>query len=229
MPDTSSPVFHFGPFVLDVADRSLKRAGVAIALTPKVFDVLVTLVASAGRLVEKDAIFRAVWPDTVVEEGSLTKGVFTLRQVLGQNEETVYIETVPKRGYRFVAPVMNEHTADAFSREGSAPAGVPSNAVAVLSLADMSEKGDQAYFCEGLTEEIINALGQVPDLRVASYTSSARVSRRGANAREVAAVQARPCVSACSCCERGTDSRPGAAALTAICATSSPCRMRSQA
>lgn len=186
MPDMSSPVFHFGPFVLDVADRSLKRAGVAIALTPKVFDVLVTLVASSGRLVEKDAIFRAVWPDTVVEEGSLTKGVFTLRQVLGQDEQTVYIETVPKRGYRFVAPVMSGHAADDLSREGAAPAGVPSNAVAVLSLTDMSEKGDQAYFCEGLTEEIINALGRVPDLRVASYTSSARVSRRGSDAREVA-------------------------------------------
>jgi TolB-like protein len=186
MPDTSSPVYCFGPYVLDVADRSLKRAGVAIALTPKVFDVLVTLVASAGRLVEKDAIFRAVWPDTVVEEGSLTKGVFTLRQALEQNDDTVYIETVPKRGYRFVAAVMNGHAVADASGGGASTAETPSNAVAVLSLTDMSEKGDQAYFCEGLTEEIINALGRVPDLRVASYTSSARVSRRGSDAREAA-------------------------------------------
>lgn len=186
MPESTLPVYRFGPYVLDVGDRSLKRDGVVLPLTPKTFDVLATLVASAGRLVDKSAIFRAVWPDTAVEEGNLTKAVFTLRQVLGGRDGTVFIETVPKRGYRFVAPVLNGHAAMAGTMAGAAAVTVPANAVAVLSLTDMSEKGDQAYFCEGLTEEIINALGHVPDLRVASYTSSARVSRRDADAREVA-------------------------------------------
>src|SRR5687768_10124329 len=107
MPEGASPAFRFGPFVLDVADRSLTRHGVRVALTPKLFDLLVALVTSAGRLVEKDALLQSVWPDVAVEEGNLTKGVFSLRQLLEQ-EGTRYIETVPKRGYRFAAVVSRE-------------------------------------------------------------------------------------------------------------------------
>ena len=83
MPGGTSPVYRFGPFALDVPDRSLKRDGVSLPLTPKQFDLLVALVTNAGRLVEKDALLRVVWPDVAVEEGNLTKGVFTLRQLLG--------------------------------------------------------------------------------------------------------------------------------------------------
>ena len=107
MPEGASPVYRFGPFVLDVADRSLKRDGVAIPLTPKQFDLLVALVTNAGRLVEKDTLLKSVWPDVAVEEGNLTKGIFSLRQLLEQ-EGVRYIETVPKRGYRFAATVTRE-------------------------------------------------------------------------------------------------------------------------
>src|ERR671910_2999114 len=107
MPEAAGPAFRFGPFVLDIADRSLKRDGVPVALTPKLFDLLVALVTNAGRLVEKDVLLKAVWPDVAVEEGNLTKGVFSLRQLLEQ-EGTRYIETVPKRGYRFSATVTRE-------------------------------------------------------------------------------------------------------------------------
>src|SRR5918994_3951000 len=105
MPEAAGPAFKFGPFVLDIADRSLKRDGVPVALTPKLFDLLVALVTNAGRLVEKDALLKSVWPDVAVEEGNLTKGVFSLRQVLEQEGGPRYIETVPKRGYRFIAPI----------------------------------------------------------------------------------------------------------------------------
>src|SRR5688572_829724 len=100
----TNPAFRFGPFVLDVADRSLKRDGAPVALTPKHFDLLVALVTGAGRLVERDALLKAVWPDVAVEEGNLTKGVFALRQLL-EEEGVRYIETVPKRGYRFTGAV----------------------------------------------------------------------------------------------------------------------------
>ena len=110
MPEGASPVYRFGPFVLDVADRSLKRDSVAIPLTPKQFDLLVALVTSAGRLVEKDALLKSVWPDVAVEEGNLTKGIFSLRQLL-EREGVRYIETVPKRGYRFAATVTREASA----------------------------------------------------------------------------------------------------------------------
>src|SRR5687768_15325799 len=105
MPETGTAVFRFGPFVLDVADRSLKRDGVPVALTPKLFDLLVALVTNSGRLVEKDTLLKAVWPDVAVEEGNLTKGIFSLRQLLERDLDLRYIETVPKRGYRFVAAV----------------------------------------------------------------------------------------------------------------------------
>src|SRR5574342_1705 len=98
MADRTTRVYRFGPFVLDVADRSLKRQGIPVSLTPKTFDLLVALVENAGRLVEKDALLSSVWPDVAVEEGNLTKGIFSLRQLLEQ-EGVRYIETVPKRGY----------------------------------------------------------------------------------------------------------------------------------
>src|SRR4051812_39134021 len=111
MSDNFAGVYRFGPYVLDIADRSLKCEGVSVSLTPKVFELLVVLTANAGRLVEKDVLLQTVWPDVAVEEGNLNKGVFTLRQVLGQNSEDDYIETVPRRGYRFTAMVTTESSA----------------------------------------------------------------------------------------------------------------------
>ena len=175
MPEGASLVYRFGPFVLDVGDHSLKRDGTPISLTPKAFDLLVALVENAGRLVEKDLLLKRAWPDVAVEEGNLTKGVFSLRQLLEEQGGTRYIETVPKRGYRFVAPVTAESprsTTETLPKERVAEP--PQNSIAVLPFRDMSANRDQEFFCEGMSEEIINALGRVPDLRVASYTSSAR-------------------------------------------------------
>ena len=175
MLEGTSPVYTFGPFVLDVTDRSLKRDGVPVPLTPKLFDLLVALVEGAGRLVEKDALLKKVWPDVAVEEGNLTKGVFSLRQLLDSDDSSRYIETIPKRGYRFVAPVI----AAAATPAGALPQGVSpetpvENSIAVMPFTDMSAARDHEFFCEGMSEEIINALGRVSALRVASYTSSLR-------------------------------------------------------
>ena len=102
-------VLRFGPFVLDVEEHTLTRNGVPVALTPKLFDLLHILAASGGRLLEKGALMKAAWPDAVVEEGNLTKGVFLLRQALGDTGESrAMIETVPRLGYRFVAPVTRD-------------------------------------------------------------------------------------------------------------------------
>jgi TolB-like protein/Tfp pilus assembly protein PilF len=168
-------IYRFGPFVLDVPDRSLKRHGSPIPLTPKVFDLLVALVENAGRLVDKDLLFKTVWPDVAVEEGNLTKGIFTLRQILEQEDGPRYIETVPKRGYRFAAIVSPGTDEPAPVAAAPAPiAGAAENSIAVMPFTDMSAERDQEFFCEGMSEEIINALGRVPDMRVSSYTSSLR-------------------------------------------------------
>ncbi len=98
--------YEFGSFRLDPAERLLLRAGKVVPLTPKVFDTLLALVENSGHLMEKDALMERVWPDSFVEEGSLTRNVSQLRKLLGEGaEEQAYIETLPKRGYRFVAEV----------------------------------------------------------------------------------------------------------------------------
>src|SRR5579863_4464169 len=98
--------YEFGPFKIDVSERLLFRENLALSLTPKAFDTLLALVESAGRILEKDDLMSKVWPDTVVEENNLSQNISALRKMLGQNpEERTYIETVPRRGYRFVATV----------------------------------------------------------------------------------------------------------------------------
>jgi DNA-binding winged helix-turn-helix (wHTH) protein len=95
--------FAFGPFLLDVGEATLHRRDRRIDLPPKAFDLLVVLVSRAGTLVRKDELLRSVWPDAVVEESNLSVTMSALRRALG--DAGAWIETVPKRGYRFVAPV----------------------------------------------------------------------------------------------------------------------------
>src|SRR5262245_10550266 len=95
-------IWEFGPFRLDETERLLLRDGSPVGMTPKVFDTLVALLERSGRLVEKDELMARLWPDTFVDEGALTRNISDLRKALGGER---YVETVPKRGYRFVAPV----------------------------------------------------------------------------------------------------------------------------
>jgi DNA-binding winged helix-turn-helix (wHTH) protein/Tfp pilus assembly protein PilF len=101
----SQRLYEFGPFRLDPEERLLLRNQELVALTPKAFDTLVVLIENSGRLLEKDDLMQAVWPDTFVDENTLTSNISTLRKALGQSKGGQYIETVPKRGYRFVANV----------------------------------------------------------------------------------------------------------------------------
>jgi Tol biopolymer transport system component/DNA-binding winged helix-turn-helix (wHTH) protein len=99
-------IYEFGLFRLDAAEHLLLRAGETVPLTPKAFDLLLTLVERHGRLLEKDELLKLVWPDTVVEEANLATNISLLRKALGEGENGQrYIETAPKRGYRFIATV----------------------------------------------------------------------------------------------------------------------------
>ena len=96
--------YEFGRFRLKPAERVLLREGEPVPLTPKVFDILVTLVEHGGQVVAKDDLMKRVWPNTFVEEGNLTQNISLLRKALGESPGGVqFIETVPRRGYRFVA------------------------------------------------------------------------------------------------------------------------------
>ena len=105
---SSGVVYRFASFRLDAGDRLLLHQERAVALTPKAFDTLLVLVERHGRLVTKDDLFQAVWPDAFVEENNLAQHISALRKVLGEEPGGPFIETVPKKGYRFVAPVVLE-------------------------------------------------------------------------------------------------------------------------
>jgi DNA-binding winged helix-turn-helix (wHTH) protein len=100
------PIYEFGRFRIDKQERTLSRDGSPVPLTPKAFDVLLLLVESRGHIVGKDELLNQVWADSFVEEGNLKVTVSMLRKVLEEGAgERQYIETVPRRGYRFVASV----------------------------------------------------------------------------------------------------------------------------
>lgn len=124
---TAPPLLEFGPFRLDPVKRRLLRDGGVVQLTPKAVEVLAVLVEHRGRVLEKDELMRAVWPDTVVEENNLARSVSSLRKALGERaNERRYVMTIPGRGYRFVAPVREvpRETAEA-AATGMAKVGAP--------------------------------------------------------------------------------------------------------
>src|SRR5215813_9816210 len=96
--------YEFGPFRLDPSERQLLRAGQVMPLTPKVFDTLLLFVENNNLLLTKDEMIGRIWPDSFVEESNLAQNVSMLRRALGEQPNgKPYIETVPKRGYRFIA------------------------------------------------------------------------------------------------------------------------------
>src|SRR5436190_5563930 len=98
--------YEFGPFQIDKLNHVLLRDGVTLPLKPKVFDTLLLLLENRERVLDKDELLRRLWPETVVEESNLSQNVYLLRKVLGEEAAgEIYIATMPKRGYRFVASV----------------------------------------------------------------------------------------------------------------------------
>ena len=97
--------YEFGKFQLDVDERVLLGGGATLEVTPKAFEILLLLIRNGGRTVTKEEIFQNVWPDSFVEETNLSHHIFRLRKILNETEQDKFIETVPRRGYRFVADV----------------------------------------------------------------------------------------------------------------------------
>jgi len=97
---------HFGTFVFDLKQRMLTRNGGVVALAPKDVEILLMLIEGCGQVVERQEIIERVWPKTFVEEANLSRHIFTLRQILCEGGSRV-IETIPKRGYRFVTPIAS--------------------------------------------------------------------------------------------------------------------------
>jgi DNA-binding winged helix-turn-helix (wHTH) protein/TolB-like protein/tetratricopeptide (TPR) repeat protein len=106
MSSSEKHLYEFGEFRLDTAERLLLRDGEPVSLPPKVFDTLVVLIRHSGHLLDKEQLMKELWPDAFVEDVNLSVNISALRKALGESENGQrYIETVPKRGYRFVAAV----------------------------------------------------------------------------------------------------------------------------
>ena len=123
MTEPADHVYAFGPFLLDTRERRLLRDGQPVPLTIKAFDLLEVLAKNDGRLLRKEELLRRVWPDAVVEENNLTVTISALRKALGEGPtDRQYIETVPRRGYRFVAD-LREVADDANAEAAVSKAG----------------------------------------------------------------------------------------------------------
>ena len=101
MSEENRHFYQFGPFRIDTRNRQLLRENEVVALKAKAIDTLLLLIESRGDVVEKNELMQRLWPDSFVEESNLTQNIYTLRKALGGD----YIQTVPRRGYRFVAEV----------------------------------------------------------------------------------------------------------------------------
>lgn len=106
IPTGTKHFYEFGPFRVDLEERTVLREGQIVPLPPKAFDLLLVLIQHSGRLVSKDDLMNTVWPDTFVEEANLSQNIFLLRKALGEKADAQrYIITVPGRGYKFAAEV----------------------------------------------------------------------------------------------------------------------------
>ncbi len=154
MSDAPPVAYKFGGFALLPADKQLLHNGKPVPLAPKAFDTLLLLVEGRGHLVEKDTFLKRVWPDSFVEEVALAHSISQVRKVLRNGARGLdFIETVPKRGYRFIAPVevVRAPPHESVSRV----------TLAVLPFENLAADLDNEYLADGVTEEVIAALGQV--------------------------------------------------------------------
>jgi DNA-binding winged helix-turn-helix (wHTH) protein/Tfp pilus assembly protein PilF len=152
--------YEFGSFRLDARERLLLHDGDIVPLGPKAFDMLLALVENSGHLLSKNELMQRLWPDTFVEEGSLAQNISLLRKALGESESQKFIETVPRRGYRFVGSVRKTI-----------------KSLAVLPFESFGIDADEKYLGIGIAETLTTRLASLklltvrPTSTVLKYTS----------------------------------------------------------
>lgn len=182
----SKRLYSFGPFQLDTGEQVLLRDGQPLPLKPKIFDLLVVLVENSGHVVCKDELMKQVWAGSFVEEGNLAVSMVKLRQALGEgHNEHRYIETVQRRGYRFVACVTEASQLEGIAAEGRlavAPSGMAGASdgyaaatratIAVLPFKSIGATGGE-YLGLGMADALITRLSNLRRVTVRP-TSSVR-------------------------------------------------------
>jgi DNA-binding winged helix-turn-helix (wHTH) protein/Flp pilus assembly protein TadD len=173
-------LYEFGPYLLDVREQLLLRDGQPLPLKPKLFDLLLVLVENSGHILHKNELMAKVWPNSFVEESNLTVSISALRKALGDGHNPhAYIETVPRRGYRFVAQVKEvldqrnqllEETRLIGSYRETAAAR---EAIAVLPFRVISSKAGDEYLGLGMTDALITRISNLNQI-VVRPTSAVR-------------------------------------------------------
>ena len=150
---------RFGTFEVDLKSHELRKHGLRLRLEEKLFQILELLLERPGQVINRRALREKLWPDTHVGyEHSLNTAINKLRDLLGDSAQSPrFIETLPRLGYRFIAPVLKPSRADHLNGR---------KMLAVLPLEDLGGNSDEEYFAEGLTEELISHLGQLDPKRL---------------------------------------------------------------
>src|SRR5271168_4746774 len=174
-PAQNSPVIRFGAFELDAANGELRKAGISLKIHPQPLRVLLLLAEHPGRAVTREEIQHCLWGDnTFVDfERGINFCVNQIRAMLGDHaEKPRYVETLPRRGYRFIAPIKvgAGHFADESISER--PADPALRSLAVLPFENLSGDPAQDYFADGTTDALITELGKISALRVISRQST---------------------------------------------------------
>ena len=165
--------FSFGPFVLDTGAYRLIKGDKVVQVSPKIIDLLLYLVLRPSILVTKDELFKALWPDVAVTDNALTQAVSELRQALGDDPgNPKYVQTVARRGYRFIGTVVAAASPTASSQIEShaAEAITRGPAVGVLDFTNVSNDGALAWLSSGIAETLTNDLRSALQLRIIDRT-----------------------------------------------------------
>ena len=185
----------FSDCVLDPERRELTRAAKAVSLGPKVFDLLLYLIRNRDRVVSKDHLIEDVWSGRIVSESTLASHINAVRKAIGDSgEQQRLVRTVPRKGFRFVGDVTETQAAERGPNEAPGPAtdankaarSLPSKpSIAILPFENLSADPEQAYFADGVVEEIITALSRVRWLFVIARNSSFTYRGRDVNLKQV--------------------------------------------
>jgi adenylate cyclase len=182
-------MLQFEGYTLDIVRYSLRTGDREVALRRKSFELLRYLVENPDRLVTKEELLKAIWPDVIVTDESLAHCVSEVRQALGDSKQTI-IATVPRRGYRFAAAV-SRIAASAGAPPLVAPSGSDAGhglgrpSVAVLPFANLSGDPQQDYFSDGITEDITTELSRFSELMVIARNSSFQYKGKAVDIRQV--------------------------------------------
>ncbi len=177
MQGPSSGSYRFGPFTVESGAYRLVRDGSPIQVSPKIIDLLLYLVARPSVLVSKEELFTALWPDVAVTDNALTQAVSELRQALGDDpSKPTYVQTVARRGYRFIAPVDREQPVSSRHESHSASSAMPS--VGVLDFANVTRDASLDWLSSGIAETVTNDLRASLQVRILDRSRIVQAAKR---------------------------------------------------